>query len=165
MTAITLLAADSPSRSRAPERFAAMSSVRNARLTGAPVNIAFCNLVGKYATAVAVAFRDCSLVANPGNRSYETVKNGIPSFVAAREAATLPYPPTDITTFGLSVSNNFTACLVAIRNDLSAEIFCLSDESETLRLKPRTSKSEIGILVGGTSFVSIPLVVPIMCRF
>ena len=153
-----------PRRVNAASLVASRSNLRSSRRTGAPVKVALFSFVGKYATADAAALRDCNLVASPGSRSYETVTTGISSFVAARVAATLPYPPTEITTLGCRARNRISACAIALRNENTALTFCFTACGENFLLNPCTSKSVSGIFVGGTNLVSTPLIVPTKCR-
>src|SRR6202140_3949857 len=133
--------------------------VRNSGRTGHPVTTAFAPQVRadiSYPVAMRVEMRASDLLVNPGSALGSKITLGIPRIQVVSNIGPAAYPPTPKAAIGLCFLNTREASNMA---GASMNRF-LSSVLPPLPFNPATRSVSSGSPACGTSFISIPRVVP-----
>src|ERR1700688_775900 len=133
--------------------------VRNSGRTGQPVTTAFVPQVRadiSYPVAIRVEIRASVLLVNPGSALGAKITLGIPRIQVVSNIGPAAYPPTPNAAIGLCFLNTREASSMA---GASLKRF-FSSVLPPLPFSPATRSVSSGSPAGGTSFISIPRVVP-----
>src|SRR6202166_3214718 len=133
--------------------------VRNSGRTGHPVTTALAPQVRadtSYPVAIRVEMRASDLLVNPGSALGSKITLGIPCIQVVSNIGPAAYPPTPNAAIGLCFLNTRAASSMA---GASLKRF-LSSVLPPLPFRPATRSVSSGRPACGTSFISIPRVVP-----
>src|ERR1700681_708417 len=133
--------------------------VRNSGRTGQPVTTAFAPQVRadiSYPVAIRLEMRANDLLVNPGSALGSKITLGIPRIQVVSNIGPAAYPPTPNAATGLCFLNTRAASSMA---GASLKRF-FSSVPPPLPFNPATRSVSSGSPACGTSFISIPRVVP-----